>query len=203
MENSPKNYYTKTPLDYQITEYDCGTTTMLNAIRYLFKRKEISPIIIREIMQYTLDVTNSKGEYGKGGTSSNAIIELSDLLNKIGPQNNMQITCKDVTSTLNISDNEFKDEIQHGAVAIIRVNQTVEHYVLLTGMDDNYVYLFDPYYLPINYYNKDDECEIIKDKPFEYNRKVTIVRLQSKEKEDFSLVQNKNKQITIIKRKDL
>ena len=202
MENSPKNYYTKTPLDYQITEYDCGTTTMLNALRFLFKRKEISPIIIREIMQYTLDVTNKKGEYGKGGTSSNAIIELSNLLNKIGAENGMQITCKDVTSSLSINDSFFKSEIQNGSVAIIRVNQTVEHYVLLTGIDENYAYLFDPYYLPINYYNKDDECEIIKDKPFEYNRKVLISRLLSSKKNDFSLVQNENKQITIIKRKD-
>ena len=39
MEKEIKYEYTKTPLDYQITEYDCGTTTLLNALRYLFKRK--------------------------------------------------------------------------------------------------------------------------------------------------------------------
>lgn len=36
-ENKVKYEYTKTPLDYQITEYDCGATTLLNALRYLFK----------------------------------------------------------------------------------------------------------------------------------------------------------------------
>lgn len=66
MVEGPKNYYKKTPLDYQITEYDCGTTSILNAVRYLFKRKEIHPIVYKEIMRHTLDVTNNKGEYGKG-----------------------------------------------------------------------------------------------------------------------------------------
>lgn len=40
-ENNIKYEYTKTPLDYQITEYDCGTTTLLNALRYLFKSSEV------------------------------------------------------------------------------------------------------------------------------------------------------------------
>ncbi|MBQ9297867.1 MAG: hypothetical protein IJ223_02345 [Clostridia bacterium] len=58
--------YTKTHLEYQLTEYDCGTVTLLNAIRYLFKRSEINPEIYKFIMQYTLDKTNELGEIGKG-----------------------------------------------------------------------------------------------------------------------------------------
>lgn len=61
-----KYEYTKTPLEYQLTEYDCGTTTLLNALRYLFKRSEIDPGIYKFIMQYTLDNTNNNGEIGKG-----------------------------------------------------------------------------------------------------------------------------------------
>ena len=33
----------KNPLHYQISEYDCGPTSMLNAIIYLFDRDEIPP----------------------------------------------------------------------------------------------------------------------------------------------------------------
>ena len=49
----------KNPLRYQMSEYDCGPTTMLNAISYLFPREIISPEVIRNIMpvSYThLDV---------------------------------------------------------------------------------------------------------------------------------------------------
>ena len=31
----------KIPLRYQISEYDCGPTSMLNAVSYLFEREEI------------------------------------------------------------------------------------------------------------------------------------------------------------------
>ena len=40
----------KNPLHYQLTEYDCGPTAMLDAISYLFQREEIPPEIIRNVM---------------------------------------------------------------------------------------------------------------------------------------------------------
>ena len=35
------------PLRSQMTEYDCGPTSMLNAVSYLFPREEIPPEIVR------------------------------------------------------------------------------------------------------------------------------------------------------------
>ena len=51
----------KTPLHYQMTEYDCGPITVMNAIIYLFEREQIPPDLIRNIMLYCLD------GYGGGG----------------------------------------------------------------------------------------------------------------------------------------
>ena len=51
----------KNPLNYQTTEYDCGPTTMMNAISFLFKREEIPPEVAKCIMQYCLDGYNRKG----------------------------------------------------------------------------------------------------------------------------------------------
>lgn len=50
----------KNPLRYQLTEYDCGPASMLNAISYLFERKDIPPEVIRNIMLYCLVVTARK-----------------------------------------------------------------------------------------------------------------------------------------------
>lgn len=36
------------PLRYQMTEYDCGPTSMLNAVSYLFRRDEIPPELTRK-----------------------------------------------------------------------------------------------------------------------------------------------------------
>lgn len=57
----------KSPLRYQMSEYDCGPTTMLNGISYLFPRESISPEIIRNIMLYSLDSYGGEGIMGKAG----------------------------------------------------------------------------------------------------------------------------------------
>ena len=49
------------PLRYQMTEYDCGPTSMLNAVSYLFPREEIPPEIVRSIMIYCLDCFGTDG----------------------------------------------------------------------------------------------------------------------------------------------
>ena len=64
----------KNLLIYQSTEYDCGPTTLTNAIRYLFDREEIYPDIVKYIMLYCLDSYNEAGEVGKRGTSASAMI---------------------------------------------------------------------------------------------------------------------------------
>ena len=63
----------KSPLHYQISEYDCGPTSMLNAIKFLFEREQISPELIRNIMLYSLDSYSTEGA-GKSGTSRIAMI---------------------------------------------------------------------------------------------------------------------------------
>ena len=63
----------RSPLRYQATEYDCGPTTMTNAIMYLFEREEIPPDLIRHIGQCTLDSFDDKGHCGRFGTSGAAV----------------------------------------------------------------------------------------------------------------------------------
>ena len=200
--NKVKYEYTKTPLSYQITEYDCGQTTFLNALRYLYKRSEIEPQITKMIMQNTLDQTNSNGEIGKGGTSIYATEFLSKCLNDISNTSNMKMKVKIIRGKeVNTSNKDLLCCLKDNGVAIFRVWQSEEHYVLCTNIDDKYVYIFDPYYLNINYYNSDKECEIIKDRSFEFNRKISKSRLDEFSKRDFSFVDGKNREMILINRK--
>ena len=69
------------PLRHQMTVYDCGPTSMLNAVGYLFRREEIPPEIVRNIMMYSLDCYGADGACGKCGTSCMAMQFLSNWLN--------------------------------------------------------------------------------------------------------------------------
>ena len=72
------------PLRYQMTEYDCGPTSMLNAVSYLFQREEIPPEIVRSIMLYCLDCFGADGACGKCGTSCTAMMFLSNWIEMNG-----------------------------------------------------------------------------------------------------------------------
>lgn len=53
----------KNPLHYQFSEYDCGPTSMQNAISFLFEREEIPPEVLRNIMLYCLDCAIAVKEF--------------------------------------------------------------------------------------------------------------------------------------------
>lgn len=45
----------KVPLRYQVTEFDCGTISLLNVLSYLYERAEIPAELVKAIHRYTLD----------------------------------------------------------------------------------------------------------------------------------------------------
>ena len=56
-------------------------------------------------------------------------------------------------------------------------------------MDDAFAYVFDPYYLDETYYDQgvEDIIEIEFEKPFSYNRKISLERLNQTTKDDFAM----------------
>ena len=81
----------KNKLIYQTSEYDCGPTTLVNELRLLFDREQISPEMLRAIHLYTLDSYNDDGEDGKSGTSAMAIRFLSCWVNQYGEKKKFPI----------------------------------------------------------------------------------------------------------------
>ena len=58
----------KIPLRYQNTEYDCGTTSFINALAYLYDREDIPVELLKAIYRFTLVVEDKNSIEGKGGT---------------------------------------------------------------------------------------------------------------------------------------
>jgi hypothetical protein len=138
----------KNQLSYQTSEYDCGPTTLTNAIRYLFERDEIVPEIIKTISLYTLDADDNNGEYGKSGTSCMAMMFLSNWFNHFGKIKKFPIYTEILLEDkVWVGQNSKIIEcLQQGGTVILCVwLGDVKHYVLLTDIDGDYLCLFDPY----------------------------------------------------------
>ena len=127
-------------LKYQNSEYDCGPTSFINALAYLYEREEVPIELIKAIYEYTLDVENSEGIVGKGGTSREKQIELGEYFNKYASETNFKIHAE---STKDVTEEILKETINKGGVIVARCFQDVEHYVLITNIIDDMVYIFD------------------------------------------------------------
>ena len=174
----------KNLLNYQSSEYDCGPVTLTNAIRYLFDREVLYPDIIKYIMLYCLDSYNEKGEIGKLGTSASAMMFLANWMNQFGKMKNFPITCEFLSGDdVHISqDSKILCALQQGGVVVLRLYLEVAHYVLLTGIEGDSLYIFDPYYEEEDDPEFDEEyydpgITLINDQPKRANRLISIERL--------------------------
>ena len=164
----------KIPLRYQMTEYDCGPTSLLNGLSYLFEREEIPPELLRNIMLFCLDKYDARGGSGRAGTSHTAMQFLSHWLSGFGETGALAVTSSylhggDVT----LAPGSFlRSALCRGAAAVARVDLEGWHYVLLTGASGPSVYLFDPYLLPGDLPRPD--IHIVDDHPLAYNRVVPL-----------------------------
>lgn len=174
----------KNLLNYQTSEYDCGPVCLINGIRYLFHREDIYPDMVKFIMLYGMDNYNAEGELCKRGTSSAAISYMASWLNHFGEVRKFPIHCEhlcgdEVTIT---PGSRITEALRQGAAVLVHLFLEVPHYVLLTGVEDDRILLFDPYYEELDDPDLDeeyktDEIRFILDQPKKANRSVSMERL--------------------------
>ena len=82
---------------------------------------------------------------------------------------NFNISCR-VLSKDKVNLFDMKKTVDNNGVIIARCWQSVEHYVLITKIDDNFAYIFDPYYLNEDYYYDDEDDDIDDQSSSWYNR---------------------------------
>ena len=190
----------KVPLRYQNTEYDCGTTSFINALAYLYDREDIPVELIKSVYKFTLDVEGKDGIEGTGGTSRHHAELLAKYFIEYANKNDeFDINCK-ILYGKDVTLEKMKKITDDNGVIIARCWQDNEHYVLITKIDDNFAYIFDPYYLEENYYVKDDDVAIVLHETFTHNRLVKIERLFDESLKDFSLLEEAKRSVILLNR---
>ena len=190
----------KVPLRYQNTEYDCGTTSFVNALAYLYDREDIPVELLKQIYRLTLDIKGPEGVSGEGGTSRKHAELLADYFVEYANKNsNFDIKCK-ILRGENVNIKNIREALETQGVIIARCWQDSEHYVLITKIDDYFAYIFDPYYLDKDYYANDEDVTIVTHEDFTHNRLVKIERLFDESRKDFSLLEGSNRSVILLSR---
>ena len=179
----------KSPLRYQISDYDCGPTSMLNAVSFLFEREQIPPELIRNIMLFSLDAFSPDGAFGKSGTSCTAMMFLSNWL---------PITTEYYTGDRVYMGQQspITDALHRGGAVVVRLFLDEWHYVLLTGERDGWVYLFDPYYLTEGFNDSSVVTDV--DHPFAYNRVVPQSMLNGEAQTLYAFAEPKGREAVVL-----
>ena len=190
----------KVPLRYQNTEYDCGTTSFVNALAYLYDRENVPVELLKAIYRFTLDVESKDGVVGAGGTSRKHAELLAKYFADYANKNDdFDIHCE-ILYGENVNLSAMQRVLNKNGVIIARCWQEQEHYVLITKIDDNFAYIFDPYYLEEDYYTKDEDVAIVLHETFTHNRLVKKERLFDESHKDFSLLEKDKRAIILIYR---
>lgn len=178
-------------LNYQTSEYDCGPTTILNGIRFLFEREEIPPTLIKGIMMYGNDTFNDDGEAGKRGTTKSAIKYMACWLTGFSKGCGFPIKAEYVIEeeTEICEGSKTMNCLKAGGAALMFCwTGGYGHYVLLTGIDGDCIELFDPYYEEnLKLTMEEHGAIVVEGKPRTMNRLVKMEVLNRKDKSDYAM----------------
>ena len=188
----------KVPLRYQNTEYDCGTTSFINALAYLYDREDVPVELLKQIHRFTLDEKGPDGTTGEGGTSKKHAELLADWFSEYAKKRpDFDIKCK-ILRGKDVTIDSIKKALDQGGVAIACCWQESEHYVIITKIDDCFAYIFDPYYLDKDYYANDEDVAIVLHDEFTHNRLVEIERLFDESRKDYSLMEQPRRLVILL-----
>ena len=137
----------KVPLRDQITNYDCGPTSVLNGLSRLFERHEIPPVVMRHVTNCCMDWFDDEGKLGRRGTTHAAMGYVAGWLRQIGECGLMPLSCRYLTGeavTL-APGSELRQALDRGASVVAFIDLDGWHYILITAAEGDKVYAWDPW----------------------------------------------------------
>lgn len=180
----------KNVLGFQTTEFDCGPTTVVNAVRFLFEREEIPPALIKSIWMMLNDTFSGCGKTGEYGTSRACMRYFADWVNCYG------CGCGFPIRGMSLRGDACRIEpgkpvytcLKDGGCAVMRCwSEGVEHYVLLTGIEEDGIAVHDPYDEDPDYQESKPGIRVVFDQPKKMNRVISMDILNSGEIRDYAM----------------
>lgn len=192
----------KIPLKYQMTEDDCGSVSLLNCVAFLFEVEEMPLELIKLISATAIDCYDDLGHLKGGGTTSNMMKFISRWVDLFATKKGIPLKAK-YLSGLNVSPYEIAKCIkERGCVFMRTIQSNKEHFVILTAIDDNFVYLFDPTFRLAESYKGNKNIEFISGHPFTFNRRVKLEQFLDELPKEFALGPVEKREVILFDRDD-
>lgn len=194
----------KNRLIHQTSDYDCGPTSVTNAMRFLFERSEIPPAVLKHIWAMGIDTFSSDGEPGKEGTSKASMRYMAAWFECFAEKCRFPIksTFLDMDfATVRPGSLAWRC-LERGGCVVMRCSLGGDgHYVLLTRiLSPDRVGLFDPY---AEYSTGDDPArQTVEDQPKVLNRIVDAAIFDGTDLSDYAMGPLEKRELLLFWRSD-
>ena len=134
----------KVPFRQQATEYDCVPTSLMNAMSYLFSRRELPPFVVHKVYKDCLDYEAARGTTGR------AIRDIGFWLNCYTEKRFDKFVVKSryiYGKQVHLKRNSriIRCLEEHGTVLMcLHTSQYERHCVLCLRAEDDWLYCYDP-----------------------------------------------------------
>jgi len=145
----------KVPFRQQASEYDCVPTSLINALVYLFGRKEIPPFVVQRVYKDCLDYESARG------TSGRAIQDLGFWLNCYNEKSYVKFTVETkyiFGEQVHLRRNSriIKCLNANGAALLcVHLSRYEWHCILGIRYERGWLYCYDPYPRTMRFINND------------------------------------------------
>lgn len=195
----------KAPLRLQVSDYDCVPTSFVNALAYLYERREIPPTVLQRVYMLCLDCMFHTNEQGHG-TSDLAIEFISGWLSEFRSAKfpTFKVNAEYVANEqLHLGPgNKLSTCLNSGGVGVLSVTHFdgYWHQILALAIKDRWLYAFDP--LPIAKRQREGHYEFLSpDGPHAPNLRVHYDWLgKNSDKQPFRLGLNSQRGCVLIRR---
>ena len=176
----------KSPLMYQMTEETSGDVAVYNCISYLFEREEMPLEFLNMMASYSVSCYDEDGILSNKDFYENFLFFTSSWIDDYAKEKHIPLSSKYLSGD-DVNLLTIRRCLIAGGCVDLKTFRRGRHYVTITGMDDEYMFIFDPYFRPDESYRPQTGIEVVLDKPFEYNRKVKIEKFIEEHKAELCL----------------
>ncbi|MBE5807706.1 MAG: peptidase C39 [Clostridiales bacterium] len=192
----------KNDLISQSSEFDCGPTSLVNAIRFLYEREEVPPAVLKHIWAMGNDTFNEQGHPGKHGTSKASMRYMAEWLNAFGRGCGFPIRARflELDGAVITPGGDVWACLTRGGCAVMRCHSGgYGHYVLLTAiLSETELGLFDPYDEEPEPHEEPWRC--VADEPKRMNRAVDLSVMNRFDKADYAMGKREEREILLVER---
>lgn len=191
----------KSPLNYQLTSSDNPNVALINAFLFVFEREEMPNEVLKCVMDASTRFYVQNSNFSNNYYAS-FMLEMVKAISDISKRKNLTFDCVYAQGE-EVSLSSLLFALKNNGCFVVRVWKSGQaHYVVATGMDTEYVYLFDPYFEYASTYKNDENVKIVQDMPFKCNRKIKLEHFILSSQKDYCLGEKNVRNAVVILKKN-